>query len=57
MKNILLLIVVLIFHKSLNSQTLVPFLKLNGNYVYVDSLSMKIIIDKEFKNRILLGIF
>jgi hypothetical protein len=49
MKNILFLIIFLIFHKSLNSQTLVPFLKSNGNYVYVDSLSMKIVIDKEFK--------
>jgi len=38
--------IIIVIHCS--SQTLVPYLKNNGNYIYVDSATMKPVIKKEF---------
>jgi len=49
MKYTFLLCVLISIYNSLESQTLVPYLKKNNTYIYVDSLTMEPIIVKEYK--------
>jgi WG containing repeat len=47
-KNILTLFICFSYFAAINAQTLVPYLQLNGKYIFADSVSMKKVIDKEF---------
>ena len=53
MKKILLIINILIFYNSLNSQNLVPYLKNNGKYVYVNSKNSEKFNDIEYDDALL----
>jgi len=51
MKNIfkfLLALSLIVVYKPIFSQTPIPYLKLNGKYIYVDSATMEPVINKEF---------
>jgi len=44
----LIVVSLIVFYKPVYSQTLLPFLKANGKYIYVDSATMQPVISKEF---------
>jgi hypothetical protein len=43
-----ILFVLFFISQQMPAQTLIPYLKLNGKYIFVDSMSMKPVIEKEF---------
>jgi hypothetical protein len=53
MKKIFLIINILIFYNSLNSQNLVPYLKNNGKYVYVNSQNLEKFNNDEYDDALL----
>ncbi len=44
----LIVLSLIVFFKSIYSQTPVPYLKLNGKYIYVDSATLEPLISKEY---------